>query len=120
MIRLTVGAVAFVLRVERRGSDYVASAEREDNGDPMGIPWSAGTEAGAVARRMAWLEWQGGHSAALEALQQAERAYHRAIAGSAFDAASEEPAALRKASLDAIEAARTRLDDIRARRPLIT
>jgi hypothetical protein len=120
LIRLTVGAAALVLRVERHGADFIASAEREDNGDPMGIPCSAGTEAGALARMTAWLEWQSEHSAALEALQQSERAYHRAIAGSAFGATAEEPGELRKESLDAIEAARTRLDDIRARRPQMT
>ena len=65
-----------------------------------------------------WLEWQREHAAALEALQQAERAYHRTIAGSAFASPTEGPSAieLQKESLDAVEAARVRLDEIRARR----
>ncbi len=66
-----------------------------------------------------WLEWQREHAAALEALQQAQRAYHRTIAGSAFASPTEGPSAveMQKESLDAVEAARVRLDEIRARQP---
>ena len=66
-----------------------------------------------------WLEWQREHTAALEALQQAQRGYHRTIAGSAFASPTEGPTAieLQKESLDVVEAARVRLDEIRARRP---
>jgi hypothetical protein len=66
-----------------------------------------------------WLEWQREHAAALEALQQAQRAYHRTIAGSAFASPTEgpSPVELQKESLDAVEAARVRLDEIRARQP---
>jgi hypothetical protein len=66
-----------------------------------------------------WHEWQRAHTAALEALQEAQRAYHRTIAGSAFASPTEGPTAieLQKESLDVVEAARVRLDDIRARRP---
>ena len=66
-----------------------------------------------------WQEWQREHAAALEALQQAQRAYHRTIAGSAFASPTEGPSAieLQKESLDAVEAARVRLDEIRGRRP---
>jgi len=66
-----------------------------------------------------WLEWQREHAAALEALQQAQRAYHRTIAGSAFASPTEGPSAieLQKESLDALEAARLRLDEVRARKP---
>jgi hypothetical protein len=66
-----------------------------------------------------WLEWQREHAAALEALQQAQRAYHRTIAGSAFASPTEGPSAveLQKESLDAVEAARVRLDEIRQRKP---
>jgi hypothetical protein len=66
-----------------------------------------------------WLEWQREHTAALEALQQAQRAYHRTIAGSAFASAAEGPSAteLQKESLEALEAARMRLDEVRARKP---
>ena len=66
-----------------------------------------------------WQEWQREHAAALDALQQAQRAYHRTIAGSAFASPTEGPSAveLQKESLDAVEAARVRLDEIRGRRP---
>jgi hypothetical protein len=66
-----------------------------------------------------WLEWQREHAAALESLQQAQRAYHRAIAGSAFASPTEGPSSveMQKESLDAVEAARVRLDEIRARQP---
>ena len=66
-----------------------------------------------------WLEWQREHAAALEALQEAQRAYHRTIAGGAFASPTEGPGALdvQKESLDAVDAARVRLDEIRHRRP---
>jgi len=67
----------------------------------------------------AWIEWQAEHAAALEALQQAQRAYHRTIAGSAFASPTEGPSAveMQKESLEAVEAARIRLDEVRARQP---
>ena len=66
-----------------------------------------------------WLAWQREHAEALEALQQVQRAYHRTIAGSAFASATEGPSAaeLQKESLDAVEAARVRLDEIRLLKP---
>lgn len=66
-----------------------------------------------------WKAWQREHTAALEALQQAQRAYHRTIAGSAFARPTEGPTAieLQQESLRAVEAARVRLDQIRARQP---
>ncbi len=66
-----------------------------------------------------WLEWQREHTAALGALQEAQRAYHRTIAGSAFASPTEGATAieLQKESLDVVEAARVRLDEIRLRKP---
>ncbi len=66
-----------------------------------------------------WLQWQREHTAALAALQEAQRAYHRTIAGSAFASPTEGPTAteLQKDSLDVVEAARVRLDEIRDRQP---
>jgi hypothetical protein len=63
--------------------------------------------------------WQSQHTAALENLQAAERAYHRAIAGSAFADPIANPAAteIQQASLDAVEAARVRLDEVRGQNP---
>jgi hypothetical protein len=77
------------------------------------------TEAVAVQRLTEWLTWQHEHAAALQTLQAAERVYHRTIAVSAFanPTRRREANALQKESLDAIEAARIRLDEIRARQP---
>jgi len=67
----------------------------------------------------AFVAWQREHAAALEDLQEAQRAYHRAVAAAAFQAPAEEPSAeeMRQASLQALDAARIRLDQVRARRP---
>jgi hypothetical protein len=102
-----------------RDGQWIAHAKREDTGDPFGIECAGATEGEAVARLSEWLDWQREHSEALEALQLAEQAYHRTIAGSAFASATEGPGAieLQKESLDALEAARIRLDEIRARKP---
>ncbi len=66
-----------------------------------------------------WQKWQREHAAALEVLQQAQRAYHRTIAGSAFASPTDGPTAieLQQESLKAVEAARVRLDEIRSRMP---
>jgi len=65
-----------------------------------------------------WLEWQYEHTQALEALQQAERAYHRSMADAAFAIARDSNAVDgSKASLEQVDAARKALDDVRGRRP---
>jgi hypothetical protein len=66
-----------------------------------------------------WKAWQREHTAALEALQEAQRAYHRTIAGSAFASPTEGVSAIemQKESLEVLEAARVRLDEVRARKP---
>jgi hypothetical protein len=110
-----------ICRIEtlERDGQWIARAKREDTGDPFGIECAGATEGEAVARLSEWLDWQREHSEALEALQLAEQAYHRTIAGSAFASATEGPSAieLQKESLDAVEAARIRLDEIRSRKP---
>ena len=107
-----------IVALDRDGR-WVARAMRADTGDTFGIECGGATEAEATARMQRWIDWQHDHAAALEALQQAERAYHRTIAGSAFASATEGPSAIemQKESLDAVEAARVRLDEIRGRRP---
>ena len=104
---------------EQRDGQWVARAVREDNGDPFGIECSGDSPESAQARLQRWLDWQREHAAALEALQQAERAYHRTIAGSAFASPADGVSAIemQKESLDAVEAARVRLDEVRARKP---
>jgi len=118
-MKTTIGGTAFIVRATERDGQWIAGAAREENGDPFGIECPGATEAEAVARLTNWLEWQSEHTAALEALQQAERAYHRTIAGSAFANPMEGPTAieLQKESLDEVEAARVRLDEVRGRRP---
>ncbi len=107
-----------IVCVERDGR-WIARAERVDTGDPFGIECAGATREEATARLDTWLSWQREHAAALEALQQAERAYHRTIAGSAFASPTEGPSAIemQKESLEALEAARARLDEVRARKP---
>lgn len=63
--------------------------------------------------------WQREHAAALAELQEAQRAYHRAVSTTAFQGAAEEPSAeeIRRAALDALDAARIKLDEVRGRRP---
>src|SRR5258708_14179322 len=107
-----------IVRAERDGQ-WIAHALRDDTGDPFGIECGGATEDEAVARLTRWLEWQAEHTAALADLQQAERAYHRTIAGSAFASPSEGPSAIEmpKESLDAVEAALRRLHQGRAEKP---
>ena len=60
----------------------------------------------------AWAEWQREHAAALAALQEAQRAYHRVAVDSLQSAVGS-----REGALEALEAARVRLDETRARMP---
>ena len=119
MKHVLIGETRYRLVCDQRDGQWLAHAERDDNGDPFGIECAGATEADAAARLTRWLEWQSEHAAALDALQRAERAYHRTIAGSAFASPTEGPSAveLQKDALDAVEAVRVRLDEIRARRP---
>ena len=70
----------------------------------------------------AWLEWHRDHEEALAALQAAQHAYHRTVANSAFAGAGDGPsiaenAEMQQGSLEALEAARLRLDEVRSRKP---
>jgi hypothetical protein len=119
MKEVAVGANRYRIVAADRAGHFTAHAERLDTGDRVGVECNGASEAEALDRMTRWLEWQSEHAAALEALQSAERAYHRTVAGSAFASPIEGPGALelQKESLDAVEAARVRLDEIRARRP---
>jgi len=107
-----------IVCTEREGR-WVAHAVREDTGDTFGIECAGATQHEATERLTRWLDWQRDHAAALDELQQAERAYHRTIAGSAFASPTEGPSAveMQRDSLAAVEAARVRLDEVRARKP---
>jgi hypothetical protein len=110
--------VKYTIKTVERDGQWVAYAVR-DSGDRFGIECGGVTEREAVERLQRWLDWQAEHTAALEALQAAERDYHRTIAGSAFANPSEgpSPTEMQKESLEVVEAARVRLDDVRARKP---
>ena len=71
------------------------------------------------ARAGAFDVWQREHSAALAELQEAQRSYHRTVATTAFQGSSEGQRGeeLRRASLQALDAARIKLDEVRARKP---
>jgi hypothetical protein len=118
-MKTTIGGLNLTLHATVRDGQWIARAVRDDNGDPFGIDCAGATDAEAIARLTRWLEWQREHTEALAALQQAERAYHRTIAGSAFASPTEGPSAIevQKESLDAVEAARVHLDEVRGRRP---
>src|SRR5437660_7575818 len=118
MKEITLGEATFQLVAIQEGDAWRAHATQA-GGERFGIVCTGSTETEALDRLAHWLEWQREHTAALEALQRAEQAYYRTIAGSAFASASEGPTAieLQKESLEQVEAARVRLDEIRARRP---
>ena len=112
-----VGGVEYrVVATERDGRWF---ARADDSTKPVGLETNGPTEAVAIQRLTEWLAWQHEHAAALQALQAAERVYHRTIALSAFGDPTRGPDANtpREKSLDAIEAARIQLDGIRARQP---
>jgi hypothetical protein len=115
---VTLGASTYRIVTKQRDGQWFAHAERE-GGDRFGVECGGASEDDAAVRMEEWLVWQHEHAEALEDLQRAERAYHRTIAGSAFLSPTEGPSAVevQKESLEAVEAARLRLDEIRRRRP---
>jgi len=119
MKTVTIGSLTYRIPATERDGQWVARAERADTGDRFGIECTGASPDEAVCCVERWLAWQHEHVAALEDLQRAERAYHRTIAGSAFASPTEGPSAIemQKESLEAVEAARVRLDEIRMRRP---
>ena len=120
MVRVSIRGVGFRILAIKRDGHWIARAEHDESAKPFGIECSGPTETSAVDRLTRWLEWQSAHQAALDALQQAERAYHRTIANGAFADPVEDPVAVDRSreSLAAVDAARVRLDDVRARQPL--
>jgi hypothetical protein len=121
---ISLGQVKFRLTAVGRDGQWVAYAERENAGGRFGVECTGTSAQNALERLERWLEWQHEHAAALEALQQAERAYHRTI-GSAFASPenSTNPgggpsaAEMQQESLSAVDAARVWLDGVRARQP---
>jgi hypothetical protein len=119
MDEISIDDVRYRIVMTERDGRWIAHAERADNGDRFGVECTGASSDAAAALMAQWLRWQREHAVALEALQRAEHAYHRTIAGSAFSSPTEGPSAveMQKESLEAVEAARIRLDEVRARRP---
>jgi hypothetical protein len=119
MKQVAISGQRFNLTAVERGGQWIARAVRDETGGRFGVECAGASELEAIERLDGWLQWQHEHAAALEALQQAEREYHRTVAGSAFASPTEGPNALelQKESLNAVEAARVRLDEVRARQP---
>lgn len=119
MRECSIGGVRYRLVACDRDGQCVAHAERVDTGERFGIACAGASADEAAARLTRWLEWQHEHTVALAELQQAERAYQRTIAGSAFANPTEGPTAieLQKEAFDLVEAARSRLDEVRSRKP---
>jgi hypothetical protein len=113
MRSVAIDGVQFVIAAAPIGDRWTARAERSPRGTRFGPACTGSTEAEAIDRMAVWLAWQADHVRALEALQQAERDWHRAIAGTFAEGAGDRP----DPALSLIEAARVRLDEIRARRP---
>lgn len=120
MPSVTVGQVGYRIRASQRTGRWTAYAVRADTGDRFGADVVGDSEERVVAAVTRWLEWQSAHAQALAALQEAERAYHRSVAGNLFATAAADESATRRVRRDALERmeqARGHLDEIRARRP---
>ena len=115
-MNIQIGNATFTLVTTSRNGQWTAHAVRTDNGDRYGIDVTASSEEDATSRLARWLQWQHDHTAALDTLQRAENAYHRAVANAAFSSADAQVADAKPARAD-LNAARGVLDDVRARRP---
>jgi hypothetical protein len=115
---LEIGDVTYHLVTTERNGQWIAHAVNAVRGERFGIETNGATEAEATSRLTRWLEWQHEHTLALEALQEAERAYHRALADAAFAAPDGQAEATRDCR-QLLDARRNQLDDIRARRPRV-
>jgi hypothetical protein len=114
-----VGARRFVVGTRPEAGGWTAEARCAESGEVFG-PAVADTSAdAAMLRLIRWLQWQEGHAHAIDVLREAERAYHRLVAGRAFAPApnDEMPEGVRRAALRDVETARRLLDAIRATRP---
>lgn len=113
-MQVEVGGVRYRLVAVPRDRGWQALALRI-GGHQFGPAMAGATAEEACARLERWLEWQDAHASALAALQEAERAYHRSVAGSAFGHGADDPT--RRKALDAVNQARERLDAVRLRQP---
>lgn len=115
---VSLGETRFEVTAIRQDECWLAHAERSDRPGRYGPLFGGDTEAEATDRVVAWLGWQQEHEAALSRLQDAQRAYQRAVAGSAFATAGDGPTPdVAHDALDEMEAARAALEEIRERQP---
>ena len=113
---VAIGETTYTVSAAEREGTWVAEARKAPSGMRVGPPATAATADDAIARLVRWLQWQRDHEDALGALQAAEQAYHRTIAGSAFAGLAEATEAQHE-SLQRIEEARLRLEEIRQSQP---
>ena len=118
MTHITLGDSRYHLLATERDGRWLARAGRGPAGEAFGVECTGATEPQAVHRLACWLAWQHEHAAALAALQESERAYHRTIVDSAFAVPGEGTASVGwQAALEGVDAARRRLDRIRESQP---
>lgn len=115
-MQVEIGGCVYTLVTSARQQQWTAHACRGESNERYGLEVTAASEDDARERLTRWLKWQHEHTAALDALQQAEKAFHRAVASAAFSSSEVQSAEARPARA-AMDAARNALDDIRARRP---
>jgi hypothetical protein len=116
---VSVGGTSYRIAAVERDGQWTAYAQHADSGDRFGIECGGATHGDALNWLERWLVWQSEHTAALQALQGAERSYHRITAGNAFTNLGEGPAVgeLLRRSLEEVDSARVRLDNVRMRKP---
>ncbi|HUR34637.1 MAG TPA: hypothetical protein VM032_12630 [Vicinamibacterales bacterium] len=117
-MHVTIGAHTYQLVTLEHEGQYTAHAIRGEHGDRFGIEATGASAQEALDKLTRWLAWQHEHTLALEALQLAERVYHRALADAAFSTAPDGAAdSGSRSARDAVDTARTHLDDVRAQCP---
>jgi hypothetical protein len=116
---VTVGDRTFRIHAVEQPGSWLAHAVSLEHGDRCSEDMAAPTETEAMDRVRRWLEWQRDHAMALAELQTAQRAYHRTITDVAFAsrADSEQAPHARPTALALVDAARAKLDAMRACRP---
>jgi len=115
---IKIGAASYRLFALHADGQWIARAFRADTGDRFGLDARASTEAAAVQQLQDWLQWHHEHLSALEALREAERAYHRAVTGSAFSGREGDGQDAERGSLERLDRARSALDAVRRRQPV--
>ena len=114
---ILISGTTYTLEVIERQDRWCAEARQAPSGMRIGPTATAATADEAILRLERWLEWQRDHQDALTALQDAQQAYHRAIAGSAFSSGLAEATELQHEALQRIEDARLRLEEVRQAKP---